>query len=522
MEILIKDGAWMPVNAEPHSSRIRAACTNAFCLLLLACTITLSACGGSSSPNSSLIPPPSLTGNWQFTMSPPTDGSFVGGLQGGFLLQNNDSVSGAATYSVSLANFSVPCNRGSARVTGTLNGQTVQFTAVAGTQTFTLSGTLSLDGSTITGTYDATAGTAGDGSPCGAAQTGAQWIATLVPPLVGPVLGSFQSGGGAAGLSEQTFAVSGTLAQAENTGASSSIVTGSLTFLNPITNTSPYPCFGSASVYGQISGTSVSLEIIGNGGAQWGLIGEPVGSLGGTGLSVATLNPVHGGYALQAGGASYLVVTSSCPGALGDISTSGDYGNICLAVNGATACQEPILLTPSGLSFSSQLVGGPPTSLSITLANNSSSILTGVTLALTNDSGGANFTETDLCGSGGVPSQGAPFNFYPGQSCPVTVTFAPLETCAAGTPPAQCPSPLTATLMITNPSNSTIITAPITGTAASGHAASIPHFDFGVKYSLEANDRLSLNFPGPWRTSDSNSVLPEQWHSGGFEASCRD
>jgi hypothetical protein len=522
MEISLKDGARTSVNGEPHSSRIQAACTNAICLLLLACTITLSGCGGSSSSNISLIPPPSLTGNWQFTMSPPTDGSFVGGLQGGFLLQNNGSVSGAATYSVSLTNFSVPCNRGSATVTGTLNGQTVQFTAVAGTQTFTLNGALSLDGSTITGTYDSSAGTAGDGSPCGAAQTGAQWIATLVPPLDGPVQGSFQSGGGAAGLSEQNFAVSGTLAQAENTGASSSIVTGSLTFLNPITNTSPYPCFGAASVYGQISGTSVSLEIMGNGGAEWGLIGEPVGSLGGTGLSMVTLNPVHGGYALGAGGASYLVTTTACPGVLGDISTSGDYGAICLAVNGATACQEPILLTPSGLSFSSQLVGGPPASLSITLTNNSSSILTGVTLALTNDSGAANFTEKDLCGSGGVPSLGEPFNFYPGQFCPVTVTFAPLETCAAGTPPAQCPSPLTAKLMIAIPSNSTIITAPIMGTASGGHAVSIPQVDFGVKYILEANDRQSLNFPGPWRTFDSNSALPEQPRSAGCEGSCRD
>lgn len=511
----------MSVNGESHSSRIRAGCTNAFCLLLLACTVALSGCGGSSSSNRLLIPP-SLSGNWQFTMSPPTDGSFVGGLQGGFLLDNNGSVSGAATYSVSLTNFSAPCNRGSATVTGTINGQTVEFSAVAGTQTFSLNGTLSLDGSTMTGTYDATAGTAGDGSPCGAAQTGAQWIAILVPPLDGPIQGSFQSGGGAAGLSEQNFAVSGTLLQAQNTGASSSIVTGSLTFLNPITNTSPYPCFGSASVSGQISGTSVSLQIMGNGGAQWGLIGEPVGSLGGTGLSIATLEPVHGGFALEAGGAAYLVATGTCPGALGGVSASGDYGSICLAVNGATACQEPILLAPSGLSFSSQLVGGPPTSLSITLTNNSSSILTGVTLALANDSGTANFTETDLCGSGGVPSQGTPFNFYPGQSCPVTVTFAPLETCAAGTPPPQCPSPLTAKLMITNPSNSTIIIAPLTGTAVGGHAVSIPQFDFGVRYVLAANDREPANSPGPWRASESNRVPPEQAHSAGCEGSWRD
>ena len=30
-----------------------------------------------------------LSGNWQFTLANPPDGSFLGGLQGGFLLQNN-------------------------------------------------------------------------------------------------------------------------------------------------------------------------------------------------------------------------------------------------------------------------------------------------------------------------------------------------------------------------------------------------------------------------------------------------
>lgn len=507
---------------ESRSSQSRAARTSGLLLGLLACTIVLSGCGGSSSSNTQLIPQ-NLSGNWQFTMSPPTNGSFVGGLEGAYLSQNkNGSVSGAATYSVSLTSFSIPCNTGSATISGTLNGQTVSLSAVAGKQTFTLTGTLSLDGSTMTGNYDATAGQASDGSPCGSGQTGLEWSAILVPPLSGAVQGIFQSGGGAAGLSGQAFALSGSLLQEGNSGGSSSVVTGSLTFLNPITNASPYPCFSSAEVYGQISGISVSLEILGPGQSEWGLIGESVGPLGNTGLSPVTLNSVPGGgYALEADGAAYLVATTACPGGLGAISTSGDYGSICLAFGSTTACQPPIVLTPSGLSFSSQSVGGLPVSQTLTLANTSNSILTGVTLSLLNESGAANFTETDLCGPGGVASEGEPFNFNPGQTCTVTVTFAPQETCAVGAPPAECPSTLTARLLIAVPSSSTIMTAPITGTATSAHAVSTPQFDFGVENALEASAHKSLIFPGLSGTFAANTDRRKPWQFG-CEASCRD
>lgn len=470
------------------SSRISAAHASFLLFLLLAGTMALSGCSG----NPSIVPlvPPNLTltGNWQFTMSPPTDGSFVGGLEGAYLSQNNGSLNGDATYSVSLTSFSIPCNTGSATITGTVSGQTVQLTAVAGAQTFSFTGTMSLTGSTITGTYDATAGTAGDGSPCGAAQSGLEWSATLIPLLTGSVQGSFLSGGGAAGLTGQEFAVSGTLTQQANTGSSSSAVSGSLSFLNPYTNTSPYPCFQTASVYGQISGSWVSLQIVGSDGTQLGLIGEPVGSLGGTGLNTLTLNSTGQGYDLQAGGASYMVATPGCPGALGNVAASGDYGTVCLAFNNTTACQQPIAATPSGLIFSSQFVGGPVSSQTMTLANNSATILSGVTLTLKNEGGVTNFTETDTCGLGGVPSQGEPFTFNPGQTCSVKVTFAPVET-----------SSLTATLMIGVPSGNAIITVPIMGTA-SAQAASTSPFDFPVRNVSEASGQF-LIFSEPLRTS---------------------
>ncbi len=164
-------------------------------------------------------------------MANPPDGSFLGGLQGGFLLQNSGSVTGAAVYSVSLPLLAFPCNSGSAPITGTISGQTVTLTAVAGTQTFTLTGMLSSDGSTMVGTYKSTAGTAADGAPCGTVQTGLQWSAISVPPITGPIQGSFHSTGGSAGLSNQDFAVTGSLLQGENIGASNATVTGTLTFL---------------------------------------------------------------------------------------------------------------------------------------------------------------------------------------------------------------------------------------------------------------------------------------------------
>ena len=164
----------------------------ALTILVAAITVTLSACGGSASGGSQQSS--TLSGNWQFTMAPQTDGNpgdptFNGGLQGGFLLQNNsqnnDSASGQTVYSVMSPTAPSPCNSGSAPITVTMSGQNVTLTEVAGTQTFTLTGTLSSDGSTMMGTYNSTAGTAADGSVCGYAETGLSWRAISVPPLTG-------------------------------------------------------------------------------------------------------------------------------------------------------------------------------------------------------------------------------------------------------------------------------------------------------------------------------------------------
>jgi hypothetical protein len=467
----------------------------------------LSACGGGSSndPQSSAT----LSGNWQFTLAPQTDGNpsdptFSGGLQGGFLLQNNGSASGQVVYSVTSSNIATGnCNSGSTPVTVTISRSSITLTAVAGTQTFTLSGTLSSDGSTMMGTYTSTAGTAPDGSVCGYAETGLAWSAISVPPITGTIEGSFHSTEPGSNLTNQDFAVSGVLTQGENIGASNATVTGTLSFIDPTTLLSDYPCLSVASVNGQISGNSVILQIIATDGANIGQIGEPAGSP--TNVNPVTFDSVQGGYILHGVGPSYLVATSACPGNLGAATTAGDSGDICLALNSTTACQQPITLTPAEITFPAQTLESAAMTQTITLANNSSSALSGLTLSFTNDgdnsfggqsdfNGLPSFAETDACGANGAPSLGQAFSLALGQSCSITVTFSPQEGCPwlpfgtppsiAGAAPEWCPLLQSAKVAVTSPSTAdvdNVFAVPITGAGVSAIQPSTPELDFSAE-----------------------------------------
>ena len=134
-------------------------------LLLSAVMMMLSACGSSSSGGSQQSA--TLSGNWQFTMATQTDGvqgdpTFSGGLLGGFFLQSNGSITGQTVYSVTSSTATNgPCNGGTAPLTITTSGQNVTITEVAGTQTFTLTGTLSSDGSSMSGNLHLNCGDGG-------------------------------------------------------------------------------------------------------------------------------------------------------------------------------------------------------------------------------------------------------------------------------------------------------------------------------------------------------------------------
>lgn len=464
-------------------------------MMLSASWVLMSACGTSSQSAQSSAP---LSGNWQFTMAAPSDRSFSGGMQGGFLLQNNGSVTGQVVYSIAVAGSPpTPCD-GSAAITGTVSGQNVTLMAVAGTQTFNLTGSLSSDGKTLTGTYSTVATPS-----CGTAQTGLAWSAMSIPPLTGAVQGSFHSTGPpSTSRINQDFAVTGVVSQGPNIGASSATITGTLTFQG-------YPCLDTASVNGQISGSSVILQIIAPNGLNVGRIGSPPNSSTAPG-PVAFQSSAAGGYILQ-GPNAYGVSTTAC---LGNPASPGDEGNVCLELGNSTACTQLLSLTPAFLTFPAQPVGSSPTTQTVTLTNTGASgaTLNGLQLSPTGNNftpsdfnGVPNFSEQDNCSA----TPGSIFSLGPQQSCTITISFSPQQSCPwlpaaslGGLAPAKCPpflplpfpqitSPpaLSATLSVTCTGSScstsadpdTTFAVPISGFGTSAIQPSTPELDFGAE-----------------------------------------
>ena len=468
-----------------------------------------------------------------------TNTSFVASpLQGGFLLQKNGAITGQIAFSIVLPPTSsgaanITCNSGTATVSGTISGQSVSLTAVFGTldsnknpatQTLTLSGgTLSSNGTAVqNGTYSLTAGNAvvqGQFMACGGGpQDVGTWSATLVPPLTGGFQGFFHSTS-SSNFANQNFPLSGTFNQGPNIGAASATVTGTLLFQDPVTLLNDYPCLTTASVNGTISGNTVLLQIFSTNGTAVGQIGQTPAAT--SGPSAVTFDSAQSGYVVHnlqgasagTSGGGYVVTTKKCSG--------GDSGNLCLALNGSTACNQPITLTPFSLTFPPQLLGSSATTQTITLTNTSRSQLTGVSLALSNNDSGLFYARPTFNGGGdfnGMPSfteqdncvQQGSITLDPGTSCTITVSFSPQESCPwlpqltpgspaiNGLPPAQCPLPLTSTLTITVPSGSADadqqFSLPITGTGLSSVVPSVPEIDFGWEAVGESSPAQTLTF----------------------------
>jgi hypothetical protein len=516
-------------------------CVRAGFVLSFISLVGLLGCGGSSSTSSSGSNG-AVGGNWQFTLTLPADNSFVGGTRtpacspptkggpipvcfSGFLLQNNASVTGQLAYSITMPGPPAIACGGSAVTSGTVSGPNVTLTVAAASQTFSLSGTLSADGSTMTGTYNTVA------TPdCGTAQTGLAWSASLVPPLTGAVQGSIHSEGSGDPAASQEYVVTGFLNQGPNIGANNATVTGTLNF-------SGYPCLDTASVSGQISGNSVILQLVGQNGLVVGQIGSAIGE-------VTFQSSTAGGYIIQ-GQTGFGVTTKSCPS--GNLGAAGDSGYICLALGSSSVCAQPLLITPALLTFPAQPVGSPTTSQTIKLTNPGASgaTLNNLTigasgLTLPNVSVGdfnsvPNFTEQDACSS----TPGAPFSLAPKQSCLITIFFSPEESCrwipaSASQPlpgaatPSQCPpfislqsaqlsSPPTLSAIlqvncpdcqaITNDNNATF-NVPITGLGESAIQPSTPELDFGPEDATlnEVSPSQSVTFTN--KGSSPVQILP--------------
>jgi hypothetical protein len=499
-------------------------------VFLFAGTVMLSACGGgSSSSGDNSSSTGTVAGNWQFTVANAPDQSFVGGIQSGFLLQKKAAVTGSVVYTVALpiegGGTPTVCNSGSAPITGTVSGQNVTLTAVAGSQTFTFTGTLSSDGSMMSGTYASTADTSSSG--CGTAQTGLAWSAKSVPPLTGNFQGTFHSTGFM--LGDQVFAVTGSLTQGENFGASNATVTGNMSFLDPVSLVSDYPCLDIASLTGQISGNSVILQIVGFNGLNAGQIGIQASqvNMGGSGAYPVTYDSTPNGYVLHSVGQGYVVNTKACP--TNASVNFEDFGDICLALSGSAACQQPVTLSPGFITFAPQLLGSAPTTQTIKVAYSdpSGATLNGLSLQWAVESGTGsqtgqtaftgqpNFTLADTNDSDpcAVPA-GSTFSLGPGQSCTFAVSFAPQESCSwlpieGGTPPAQCPLSLFATFTINSPSSADNITSfrvPINGTGLSALTPSTAELDFGASAIGEGSLPQILSFTN--RSDHPVQILP--------------
>ena len=392
------------------------------------------------------------------------------------------------------------------------------LTASAGGQTFTLGGTLSSDGTMMSGAYTATAGTAPDGSACGSgtSQTGAlAWSATLVPPLTGAFTGNLHSSDMFfSGLTNQDFPVTGSFVQGPNIGASNATISGTLSFIDPKTQLSDYPCIssGTVAVNGQISGNTVVLQLINVDGSSAGQIGTPASQLANVpGAQPVTFDSTTNGNVLHSAGVGYVVNTKACRSS--DSGNNEDGGYICLAMNNSTACSQPISLSPAFLTFAPQLLGSSnPSTQKITLTNTQatgSAPLTGLSLMWIESDGGSdagqtdfttipNFTEQDNCA---VPP-GSTFSLNPGQSCTVTVAFAPQASCTwlpnnGGVAPASCPLNLSAMLTIGNvPSvdSDQNFSVPVTGGGISFLQPSVPELDFGAEGFGETSLPQVLSF----------------------------
>jgi hypothetical protein len=431
------------------------------------------------------------------------------GLQGGFLLQNNGAVTGQAVYTISNANLAV-CDSGTAPITGTVSGQTITLTAAAGTQTFSLTGTLGSGGTITNASFTTPGGTAG-GGVCGVATTSGVMSWTSVPPLTGSIAGSFHSASGSSsGLGNQDFPVTGSLTQGPNIGASNATVTGTLSFIinpNAVTPVSDYPCIpaGVVSVNGTISGNTVSLNLIDIDNAIDGQIGGGVLS----GNNPVTFQPTSAGgnYVLQSTGLAYVVTTPACP--VTASSNSEDVGYLCLALNNK-ACQEPVTLSPGLLTYGPQQLGTTAATQTVTLTNSdpAGAILNNVTLQLQLETDGnfngssdfngvPNFTETDNCGANGAPSSGQPFSLNAQQSCSITISFSPQESCFWLATPSNCPAALGANLVVDSPETAdgnTQFAVPITGTGLSFIQTTTPELDFSAEAVGESSQAQLLSF----------------------------
>jgi hypothetical protein len=217
---------------------------------------------------------------------------------------------------------------------------------------------------------------------------------------------------------------------------------------------------------------------------------------------------------------AYVVNTSVCPGG-GTVSTPGDTGYICLALNSSGACKEPITLSPAFLTFPAQALGSSATQ-TITLTNNSADA-SKLSVSFANLSGNLFEGQSDFTGlpSYVVDSSNCSTPPAPGASCSIQVTFNPQESCPwlpfaqpgnpavsiDGAAPEWCPLAQQATVTVSGASldPEASFTVIASGLGASAIQASVPELDFSAEdaSSGEQSPPQTVTFAN----TGANSVL---------------
>ncbi len=226
--------------------------------LLCGLLLVVSGCGGGSSSGGSTAA--SVAGNWQMSLQK-SGSRLKPRTQSGFLVQNQSAVTGGVMF------VDYPCT-GVGSLTGSVNGTSVAFTVGLTGLSINLTGTLGSDQASMSGDY--TILTSGCETTSGSNQETGTWTANLVKPLSGSFQGTLTSK-----HLGTAVPVTGQIAQGQNSGISSTSLSGNL-------SATGY-CFASASISGVISGTSAVLNMLSSAGTQ---IGQVTGTTSLDGTSV--------------------------------------------------------------------------------------------------------------------------------------------------------------------------------------------------------------------------------------------
>jgi hypothetical protein len=261
-------------------------------------------CGGSSAKDPASAP---STGNWQFILAQTYPIPATTLNVSGFMVEGSDGTLSGSLQVPALGTNAVCA--GVSLTTGTINGQNVSLTLNVYGTNLGLTGTISPDGTTMSGDYQGPAGACFDNATTGT------WNAFLVPALNGSFTGTITNSTYMTDLTGVSppapIKISGTMTQSDNAGASNASLTGAI-------NASGYPCFATASVTGTISGQNVYLQLYGYDGAQIGTLGTPPGTPGGP------ANPAT----VVLGGSALSLVDSNPAGLLIGVSTSTNPGGV--------------------------------------------------------------------------------------------------------------------------------------------------------------------------------------------------